>query len=99
TFRELRAGETVDGVAMERLSTAMSTAEAVSVAHAVAVRGYFLRGGAAEPGDVVEGLAGTAAKGHAEGLKKLRRYFGERGSKRDGAHWRAFYGARHLLPG
>jgi MoxR-like ATPase len=99
TFRELRAGETVEGQAMERLSTAMSTAEAVSVAHAVAVRGYFLRGGGAAPADIVECLAGTAAKDDAEDLKKLRRYFEQRVAKRSGEHWRAFYDARHLLPG
>src|SRR5262249_57200056 len=39
TFRELRSGD-VEGQAMERLSTAMSTAEAVSVAYATGVRGY-----------------------------------------------------------
>ncbi|MFO0553643.1 MAG: DUF5682 family protein [Polyangiaceae bacterium] len=38
TFRELRAGQTKDGQSLDRPSTAMSTAEAVSVAHAVGVR-------------------------------------------------------------
>jgi MoxR-like ATPase len=99
TFRELRAGESVEGQAMDRLSTAMSTAEAVSVAHSVGVRGYFLRGAAASPADLVECLAGTAVKDDVEDLRKLRRYFEQRVGKRSGAHWRAFYDARHLLPG
>jgi MoxR-like ATPase len=99
TFRELRSGEAEDGSGMERLGAAMSTAEAVSVAHAVGVRGWFLRGDAGAPADVVEHLAGTAAKDNAEDLKKIRRYLEQRAGKREGAAWRAFYEARHLLPG
>lgn len=99
TFRELRTGEIEDGNAIEKLSSVMSTAEAVSVAHAVGVRGYFLRGDAGTPADVVECLAGTAAKDNADDLKKIRRYLEQRVSKREGAHWRALYEARHLLPG
>src|SRR5262245_26691573 len=69
TFRELRSGE-ADGQAMERLTTAMSTAEAVSVAHAAGVRGYFLGQGPATPGDLVECLAGAAVKSDPEDLKR-----------------------------
>lgn len=99
TFRELRTGEVQDGNAIERLSSVMSTAEAVSVAHAVGVRGWFLRGDAGTPADVVECLAGTAAKDSADDLKKIRRYLEQRVAGRAGAHWKAFYEARHLLPG
>ncbi len=99
TFRELRSGETQDGQAMERLSTVLSTAEAVSVAHAVGVRGWFLRGGPGEPADVVECLAGAAAKDNLEDLKRLRRYLEQQANRRQGDHWRQFYEARHLLPG
>jgi MoxR-like ATPase len=99
TFRELRSGEVEDGNAIEKLSSVMSTAEAVSVAHAVGVRGWFLRGDAGTASDVVECLTGTAAKDNAEDLKKIRRYLEQRVSKRSGEHWRALYGARHLLPG
>jgi MoxR-like ATPase len=98
TFRELRTGEVQDGNAIERLSSVMSTAEAVAVAHAVGVRGWFLRGDAGTPADVVECLAGTAAKDNAEDLKKIRRYLEQRVAGRPGAHWRALYEARHLLP-
>ncbi|MCG3191714.1 MAG: putative protein YehL [Thermoanaerobaculia bacterium] len=99
TFRELRSGETHEGQAMERLSAVMSTAEAVSVSHAVGVRGYFMRGEPGTPEDIVECLAGTAAKDSAEDMKKLRRYFEQRVSKRKEDHWRRYYEARHLLPG
>lgn len=99
TFRELRTGEIEDGNAIERLSSVMSTAEAVSVAHAVGVRGWFLRGDGGTPADVVECLAGTAAKDNADDLKKIRRYLEQRVAKRSGPHWRELYEARHLLPG
>lgn len=98
TFRDLRSGLDQDGNAGERLSTAVSTAEAVSVAHAVALRGYYLRGDAGRPGDVVEALAGAAAKDNPEDLKKIRRYIEQRASRRKGEHWQAFHAARHLLP-
>lgn len=96
-FRELREGVTVDGGGMERLSSVMSTAEAVSVAHAVGVRGHYLRGDGGRPEDIVECLAGTAAKDNADDLVKLRRYLEQKASKRQGEAWKAFYAARHLL--
>jgi MoxR-like ATPase len=99
TFRELRNGETKDGQAMERLSSVMSTAEAVSTAHAVGVRGFYLRGGSGTPADVVECLAGTAAKDNADDLKRIRRYLEQRAKAKKGEHWREFYEARQLLPG
>jgi MoxR-like ATPase len=99
TFRELRAGKTVDGQAMDRLSVPMSTAEAVSVAHALGVRGHFLAGGAATPADLVECIVGAAIKTDSEDAARLRRYFEQRVAKGKGPHWRAYYEARHLLPG
>jgi MoxR-like ATPase len=98
-FRELREGVANDGAGLERLSSVMSTAEAVSVAHAMGVRGHYLRGETGSPEDIVECLAGTAAKDNADDLKKLRRYMEQRAVKRKGEAWRAFYAARHRLPG
>ncbi|HEY8880626.1 MAG TPA: AAA family ATPase [Roseateles sp.] len=98
TFRELRTGLDKEGNAAERLSTVVSTAEAVSVAHAVTLRGHYLRGDTGQPGDIVEALAGAAAKDNAEDLKKIRRYIEQRASRRKGEHWQAFHAARHLLP-
>jgi MoxR-like ATPase len=98
TFRELRTGLDREGQAGERLSTVISTAEAVSVAHAVALRGHYLRGDAGQPADIVEALAGAAAKDNPDDLKKIRRYIEQRASRRKGEHWQAFHAARHLLP-
>ena len=98
TFRDLRGeGNTDEGRSMERLSTVMSTAEAVSVAHAAGIRGHFLRGGPAVPADIVDCLAGVAAKDNADDLKRVRRYLEQRVSKRKGAAWKALYAARGRL--
>jgi MoxR-like ATPase len=99
TFRELRAGKTKDGQAMDRLSVSMSTAEAVSVAHAMGVRSHYLAGRDASPEDLVECIAGAAIKTDAEDVARLRRYFEQRVAKAPGPHWRAYYEARHRLPG
>jgi MoxR-like ATPase len=98
TFRELRQGVDKEGGASEKLSSAVSTAEAVSVAYAVSLRGYYLRGDAGQPSDIVEALAGAAAKDNADDLKKLRRYIEQRAGKKKGEHWKAFHAARHALP-
>ncbi|AJT62855.2 hypothetical protein T261_1167 [Streptomyces lydicus] len=101
TFRELRTGGAEaerGGGPGDRLSTVMSTAEAVSVAHAVGLRGWYLRGEAGTPADIVECLAGTAAKDNAEDLARLRRYLEQRVPRKKGAQWKALHRARHLLP-
>jgi MoxR-like ATPase len=98
-FRELRAGVTERGDSMDRLTAVMSTAEAVSVAHAVGLRGWFLRQDAGSAADIVECLAGTAAKDSPEDLARLRRYLEQQTTWRGGTQWRALHDARHLLPG
>ncbi|MFD5061459.1 AAA family ATPase [Streptomyces sp. NPDC058394] len=99
TFRELRAGGGPDGsgAGPDRPSAVMSTAEAVSVAHAVGVRGWFLRGEPGSAADVVACLAGTAAKDSPEDLARLRRYLEQQVPRRRGPQWQALHDARHLL--
>ncbi|MFJ6462819.1 AAA family ATPase [Streptomyces sp. NPDC091387] len=100
TFRELRAGAGAkDGSAGggDRPTAVMSTAEAVSVAHAVGVRGWFLRGEPGSAADVVACLAGTAAKDSPEDLVRLRRYLEQQVRRRRSPQWQALYDARHLL--
>jgi MoxR-like ATPase len=99
TFRELRSGQSGRGDSLERLSSVMSTAEAVSVAHAVGLRGWFLRGEPGSAADIVTCLAGAAAKDSPEDLAKLRRYLDQYARQRGGDQWQAFHEARHLLPG
>lgn len=99
TFRELRAGVTEHGDPLDRMSSAMSTAEAVSVAHAVGIRGWFLRGEAGDAADIVQCIGGAAAKDDAEDLARLRRYLEQHVPRKKGRHWRALHDARDGLPG
>jgi hypothetical protein len=98
-FRELRSGTTENGESLDRMSSVMSTAEAVSVAHAVGLRGWFLRGEAGTAADIVECLAGTAAKDNADDLARLRRYLEQHVPRKKGRQWQALHDARHRLPG
>ncbi|MEU6860949.1 AAA family ATPase [Glycomyces sp. NPDC046736] len=95
-FRDLRS---VDASTGGRPQAVMSTAEAVSVAHAVGIKAWYLRGGEAEAGDIVDCMAGAAAKDNAEDLARLRRYLEQKAAKRKGPQWQSLYQARNLLPG
>jgi len=100
TFRDLRAsGENGrrDG-GMDTLNAVMSTAEAVNVAHGVGVRAWFLEQRAGSEADLVDCIAGTVVKDDADDRAKLRRYFEQKVAKKAGAHWRAYFEARHRLP-
>ncbi|PZT77750.1 MULTISPECIES: ATP-binding protein [unclassified Streptomyces] len=102
TFRELRAGAGAQdgrGGGGDRPTAVMSTAEAVSVAHAVGVRGWYLRGEPGNAADVVACLAGTAAKDSPDDLARLRRYLEQQAGRRRTPQWQALYDARHLLDG
>lgn len=98
TFRELRSGVAADGQALERLSTSMSTAEAVSVAQAVGIRAHYLAGRTATAEDLMECILGTALKDNLEDTQRLRRYLEQRVRRQRGEAWKAFYEARHRLP-
>jgi MoxR-like ATPase len=99
TFRELRAAITETGDELDRMTSVMSTAEAVSVAHAVGLRGWYLRGEAGSAADVVECLAGVAAKDDADDMARLRRYLEQQVPRKKGRNWKAMHDARHVLPG
>ncbi|MGO3088787.1 MAG: ATP-binding protein [Galactobacter sp.] len=98
-FRELRTGLSERGEAMERMSTVLATAEAVSVAHAAGVRAWYLRGTVPDAADVVVALAGAAVKDEPEDLARLRRYLSQQVPRKRGEQWKALYAARDLLPG
>ena len=98
-FRDLRSGVTADGSPVDRPTAVMSTAEAVSVAHAVGLRGWFLRGESGDAADLVASLAGTVAKDNADDLTRLRRYLEKQARAQGEGPWRELHEARHLLPG
>jgi hypothetical protein len=98
TFHELRTGQSVDGNALETLTTAMSTAEAISTGYAAGLHAWYYGGGAVRADHLVQHLIGTALKDAADDLKKLRHYFNHAVKGRSGRGWKAFYEARDQLP-
>lgn len=91
-FRELRTGR-VGGEGVERLTSAMSTAEAVSTGMAAAVHAAWF--GADAPGgrELAEAIVASALKDEPEDLSKLRAYRERYIKKREGL-WAELY--RHL---
>src|SRR5947209_4828940 len=99
TFHELRSGRSGDGHALETLTTAMSTAEAISTGYAAGLHAWYYGGGAVRAEHLVQHLIGTALKDAPDDLKKLRHYFNHAVKGRKGRGWQAYYEARELLPG
>ncbi len=100
TFHEVRIGETTDGVALERPSAVLSTAEAVSVGVNAAMHAAFFGDGRVTPEHLVLHLPGTAAKERGDDLKVLRSYFevaAKGRAKRELGAWKAYYAARRHL--
>jgi MoxR-like ATPase len=98
TFHELRTGQSADGDALETLTTAMSTAEAISTGYAAGLHAWYYGGGSVQAGHLVQHLIGTALKDAPDDLKKLRHYFNHAVKGRSGRGWKAFYQARDQLP-
>jgi len=100
TFHEIREGKTLEGVKVDKASTVMSTAEAVSVGFNSALFASFYGAGKVEPEHVVINLAGTVVKDNADDLKILRNYWDiavkPRAQKELGL-WKAFHRARKHL--
>jgi MoxR-like ATPase len=100
-FRDLREGVTADGVQVEKPSTVLSTAEAVSVAMSAGLDAYYYGEGRLTPAHVARHLAGAVLKDNPDDLKKLRHYFDvvvrQRGQK-EGGLWADLHAARKGLP-
>ena len=97
TFRELRESKTKGGKALEPLSTAMSTAEAISTGFAAGLHASYFGKAKIAPEHIALHVAATALKDSAEDLKKVRHYFDHVVKNRKGRHWQAYYDARKKL--
>ncbi len=93
TFHELRQGKTMGGQAIEKMSTVMSTAEAVEVGYASSLHAYYFGASSVKPDHLVDNLIGAALKENEDDLKKLRLYFNQVVKGRKGDHWQAYYKA------
>jgi MoxR-like ATPase len=97
TFRELRESKTMGGKALEPLTTAMSTAEAVSTGFAAGLHASYFGNGRITAEHVALHVAATALKDAADDLKKVRHYFNHVVKDRRGQHWAAYFEARKML--
>lgn len=98
TFHELRSGASGEGQALEPLTTAMSTAEAISTGYAAGLHAWYYEQATAAPEHLVQHLIGTALKDAPDDVRKLRHYFNHAVKGRDGTAWKAYYEARSFLP-
>lgn len=98
-FNELRRGQTEQGTPIKTPDAVMSTAEAVNIAHAAALKAIYLGNGELHSGDIAQQLVGVVFKDNAEDGKRLRYYLDtvakERGRK--DADWKALYDASHVF--
>jgi MoxR-like ATPase len=97
TFRELRSAKTSEGRALEPLTTAMSTAEAVSTGFAAGLHASYFGTDRITPCHIALHVAATALKDAADDLKKVRHYFNHVVKDRQGALWAEYYEARKML--
>lgn len=100
TFHELREGTTAEGKQLERPSTTLSTAEAVSVGLAGGLDAYYYGDKELTSNAIVRHLAGAVIKDNADDLKRLRHYFDtivQQRSQEKGGSWEHYYQARKWL--
>ena len=91
-FHELRNGRSLDGRSTDRLAGAvMSTAEAVSVAHAMGIYAFYYRDGEMQAEDLSNFLLGAAIKDNPADLKRINHYFETEVSQRKGPVWETIY--------
>ena len=99
-FHDLREGVTADGVQVEKPTTVMSTAEAVSVALQSSLDAYYYGDGRLTPEHIGRHLVGAVIKDNPDDLKKVKHYFDvvvrQRGKDQGGA-WAEFGKARKWL--
>lgn len=97
-FHELRNGQTLDGRSTDRLAgSALSTAEAVSVAHAASLNAWYYGGGAMTIEHLMHHVVGSALKDEPEDRRRLRHYFDTAVAPRKGEHWQRVWAMRSLI--
>lgn len=101
TFHELRSGRTKEGGVIEKPSSVMSTAEAVSVVMSAGIDAAHFGDGKVTGEHLARQLTGAVLKDDEGDVKKVRQYFDvvvkARASK--DPQWKAFYSARGQLKG
>jgi MoxR-like ATPase len=91
-FSDLRTGRTVEGTTVERPTSVLSTAEAVSTVYAAALQANYFGEGQLRPGHLAQQLLGTVFKDVEQDRDKLRQYLHTvvKGRGREHPEWREF---------
>jgi MoxR-like ATPase len=97
-FHELRNGQSLSGRSTDRLAGAtMSTAEAVSVGHALCIHARYYTGGEVGVDNLVHFIVGSALKDQPDDRRRLRHYFDTEVALKRGGIWKAVYAQRDLI--
>src|SRR5690554_6148269 len=97
-FHELRNGQTMDGRSTDRLAgAALSTAEAVSVAHAASLNAWYYGGGTMTIEHLMHHIIGSALKDQPEDRRRLKHYFETTIAPRQGDNWQQVWALRTLI--
>ena len=98
-FHDLRDGITSDGVAVEKPTAVMSSAEAVAVGYAAALDAHYLGDGTVGGEHVARQLIGTVLKDNPDDGTKLKHYFDVvvKPRAKRGKGWKGMMSARDEL--
>ncbi|MBU2875599.1 ATP-binding protein [Marinobacter salexigens] len=97
-FHELRNGQTMDGRSTDRLAgAALSTAEAVSVAHATSLNAWYYGDGRMTIEQLMHHIVGSALKDHPDDRRRLKHYFETAIAPRKGDIWAQVWAQRSLI--
>jgi MoxR-like ATPase len=97
-FHELRNGQTTDGRSTSRLAgAALSTAEAVSVAHAASLNAWYYGDGKLTIAYLLHHIIGSALKDNPDDRRRLKHYFETVIAQRKGELWAEVYAQRSLI--
>jgi len=100
-FQDLRTGVTPEGIAVEKPTTVMSTAEAVAVTMTSGLDAWYYGKKRVTPAEIARHLGGAVLKDSRDDLKKLSQYFSvvvQRRAKEVGGLWAELAKARGELP-
>ncbi len=100
TYHELREGVSSLGHRIDKPSSVMSTAEAVSVYYQAMITGYYYGDGTLSMDSLVQNLVGAVSKENKDDLEKVKGYFNtviRDKSSKEGGLWKEYYEARKWL--
>lgn len=100
TYHELREGVSALGHRIDKPSSVMSTAEAVSVYYQTMITSYYYGDESIRMDCLVQNLVGAVSKENKDDLEKVKGYFStviKDKSSKEGGLWKEYYEARKWL--